>query len=245
MGDGITSVGTIFKMGTTAGALTEVVDLLDFPDLMGSADKIETTTMKDTQRRYRPGLKDPGDMVFNFLYSGMGTGTNWDALKTAEAAGTVYYFAVVFPGGSGFTWSGTVSLSMPGKGIGEALQFAATIMPASAVTPAPGSGGGSQSVPNTLEDLDVTSYAGTTAGDTILAIDPDSAGAGYKYIYLLSDEYIPFGFGEELTGWDDYVSDVTDIATDGETKATVAKVSSTTNLAVGRGIAVLNINQGD
>jgi len=135
MGEGTTSVGTILKMGAAAGTLTEVPDLLDFPDMMGSVDKIETTTMKDIQRRYKPGLKDPGDMKFTFLYSGMGTGTNWADLSAAESAGTVKYFALIFPDGSSFTWSGTVSLSMPGKGIGEALSFVCTILPASAITP--------------------------------------------------------------------------------------------------------------
>lgn len=135
MGTGTTSVGTILKMGATAGTLTEVPDLLDFPDMMGPPDKIEVTTIKDTQRKYKPGLKDPGDMKFTFLFSDMKTGSNWADLAAAETAGTVKYFALVFPDGSSFTWQGTVSLSMPGKGIAEALSFVATIFPASTVTP--------------------------------------------------------------------------------------------------------------
>lgn len=135
MADGLSSIGTVFKMGATTAAMTEVEDLQDFPDMMGTPDTIETTTMKDTQRRYLPGLKDPGDMAFTFLFSGMATGTNWAKLQTAQSAGTTQYFSIVFPGGSGFTWQGKVNLSMPGKGIGEALQFTANITPVGEIEP--------------------------------------------------------------------------------------------------------------
>lgn len=131
--NGLSTIGTILKMGTSASALTEVPDLQDFPDLMGSPDKIETTTMKNTSRTYIPGLKDPGDMAFNFLYSGMGENSNYAKLKAAQDAKTTQYFQLVFPDGSGFAWQGKVSLSVPGKGIGEALQFTANVTPTSEI----------------------------------------------------------------------------------------------------------------
>ena len=131
--DGLSTIGTILKMGAQSSSLTEVPDLQDFPDLMGSPDKIETTTMKNTSRTYIPGLKDPGDMAFNFLYSGMGESTNYAKLKAVQDAKSTQYFQLVFPDGSGFVWQGKVSLSVPGKGIGEALQFTANITPTSEI----------------------------------------------------------------------------------------------------------------
>nr|DAQ88048.1 MAG TPA: tail tube protein [Bacteriophage sp.] len=131
--DGLSTIGTILKMGAQSSSLTEVPDLQDFPDLMGAPDKIETTTMKNTSRTYIPGLKDPGDMAFNFLYSGMGEGTNYAKLKAVQDAKSTPYFQLVFPDGSGFAWQGKVSLSVPGKGIGEALQFTANITPTSEI----------------------------------------------------------------------------------------------------------------
>lgn len=130
---GLSTIGTIFKMGETSESLTEVPDLQDFPDLMGTPNKIETTTMKSTSRTYVPGLKDPGDMAFNFLYSGMEEGTNYATLKSAQDAKSTKYFQLVFPDGSGFAWQGQVALSVPGKGIGEALQFTANITPTSEI----------------------------------------------------------------------------------------------------------------
>lgn len=136
---GTTTVGTILKMGATSAALTEVADLIDFSDMLGSSDKIETTTMKDKARTYKKGLKDPGNMTFTFLYSGMATGTNYATLKAAETSGDVMFFSLVFPDASGYTWSGTVSLSMPGKGVAEALQFVLSIFPETAIAEIAGS----------------------------------------------------------------------------------------------------------
>ena len=119
-----TTIGCILKMEDA-----EVPGLIDFPDMLGSPDKIEVTTQKDTQRKYAQGLLDPGDMPFTFGYEGMGTGTNWATLKTAK--NTEKTFQLVFPDGTGFEWKGTVALSMPGKGVGEALTFTANIAPSS------------------------------------------------------------------------------------------------------------------
>lgn len=131
--DGLSTIGTILKMGAQSSSLTEVPDLQDFPDLMGAPDKIETTTMKNTSRTYIPGLKDPGDMAFNFLYSGMGASSNYAILKTAQDSGATQYFRLEFPDKSGFAWQGKVTLSMPGKGVGEGLQFTANITPTSEI----------------------------------------------------------------------------------------------------------------
>ena len=134
-----TSIGVQLLYGDTADSITNVVaDLKSFPDMIGAPDKIETTTMGDTQRTYQPGLSDPGDMQFIFAFSGMGSGTNWAALSAIESADTAKHWKLRFPDGSAFTWQGKVRLSMPGKGIAEALEFAANISASSeiiAVTP--------------------------------------------------------------------------------------------------------------
>lgn len=129
MEDYQTSIGVVLKMGENAETASEIPGLLDFPDMLGEADKIEVTTMKDKQRKYKPGLSDPGDMAFTFGYEGMKTGTNWATLKGAK--GTDKVFVLLFPDGSGFKWTGGVSLSMPGKGVAEALTFTAKITPSS------------------------------------------------------------------------------------------------------------------
>ena len=60
MEDYQTSIGVILKMGASAEAAAEVPGLLDFPDMLGESDKIDVTTMKDTQRSISPGFPTPG-----------------------------------------------------------------------------------------------------------------------------------------------------------------------------------------
>lgn len=98
MEDYQTSIGVILKMGASAEAAAEVPGLLNFPDMLGESDKIDVTTMKDTQRKYKPGLSDPGDMAFTFGYEGMKTGTNWATLKGAKDADKT--FILLFAGTS-------------------------------------------------------------------------------------------------------------------------------------------------
>ncbi len=138
------TIETVLKVGDE-----EINGLLDFPDMLGESDKIEVTTMKDKQRKYIPGLQDPGDMEFTFLYEGMGTGTNWAKLKTVKNTETPY--SLVFPDGSGFSWKGTNSLSMPGKGVGEALEFKCKITPSTDIEEISAGGVNTQSTETTTE----------------------------------------------------------------------------------------------
>lgn len=120
----LSTIGNSLKMGTEA-----IPGMIDFPDMMGAPDKIEVTTQEDRQRKYVPGLADPGDMAFTFGYEGNGPATNYGKFKAA--AGKEQEFSLLFPDGSGYQWSGVPSLSMPGKGVGEALVFTLSISPTS------------------------------------------------------------------------------------------------------------------
>lgn len=95
--------------------------------------------------------------------------------------------------------------------------------------------------PSVLSELDVTTVAGSVAsGDTVVSIDPASAGDGYKYVYKLgTSAYTSFAYNADLSsGWTDLASGDT-VAAGASTKITVAKVT-TAGLARGRGIAVVN-----
>lgn len=116
------TIGMTFEAGTE-----EIEGMLSFPGMMGKPDKIEVTTQKDTQRKYVPGLKDPGDMDFVFGYEGQGTTSNWAKFKALEGKETEY--KLTFPDGSGFKWLGMVSRSLDGKGIAEASTFTVSITP--------------------------------------------------------------------------------------------------------------------
>lgn len=92
--------------------------------------------------------------------------------------------------------------------------------------------------PSALGELDVTSAAGTGENNTILTIDPSTAGAGFKFVYKLGASYTSFDYDDTLTtGWTELESGDT-VAASTSTKVTVAKVT-TAGKARSRGIAVL------
>lgn len=92
---------------------------------------------------------------------------------------------------------------------------------------------------STLTELDVVTVAGEVAsGDTIVTVDPATAGVGMKYVYKKGTSYETFAFGQDLSAWTDLAADGL-VAAGTSTKITVAKVT-TAGAARGRGIAVIN-----
>lgn len=97
-----------------------------------------------------------------------------------------------------------------------------------------------ESTPSTLGELDVTSAAGSVAvNDTVITIDPATAGSGNKFVYKLgTSTYTSFEYDATLTtGWTEFASGDT-IAASTSTKITVAEVTAD-GRARKRGIAVL------
>lgn len=144
----LSTIGVTFTMNEA-----EVEGMIDFPDFLGSSDKIEVTTQKDKQRKYVPGLLDPGDMPFTFGYEGNSPTTNWGKFKAA--VGEENDYSVTFPDGSGFEWSGGHTLSMPGKGVGEAMVFTLTVAPSSDIEEIP-STAAAQASAQSAEDPEAT-----------------------------------------------------------------------------------------
>lgn len=128
MATGILSKG--IKLGysaTSGGTYTDIPDLQEVPNLGGSAERVDVTTLTDGNYRYINGVKDFGELEFKFLYDNSGATSNYRVLKGLEDAGAVNYFQVSFPDGTKFTFSGQVSTTIDGAGVNAALTFTAAI----------------------------------------------------------------------------------------------------------------------
>lgn len=128
MATGILSKG--IKLGyskTSGGTYTNIPDLQEVPNLGGSAEKVDVTTLADTNYRYINGIQDFGDLEFKFLYDNSGETSNYRILKGLEEAGDVVYFQVEFPDGTKFDFSGQVSTTIEGASVNTALTFTAAI----------------------------------------------------------------------------------------------------------------------
>lgn len=118
-----------YKSGS-ASSYTDLTNLQEIPDIGGSADSVEVTTLEDAAHMYINGLKDYGDSLdFTFLYDK----TQFTTLN--GLSGTVSW-KVTLPGtgGATATFDGESSVSLNGVGVNDAITYTLSIKPNSAIT---------------------------------------------------------------------------------------------------------------
>lgn len=120
----------VLKAGTSAEALEQLVCIKDFPDLGGTPELIETTTLCDEQQTYIQGIKSSDVMEFTANY------TNEDYEKVANLAGEEMYYALEF-GENGkdgvFQWEGAHSVRVSGAGVNEVVEMVISIAPSTPI----------------------------------------------------------------------------------------------------------------
>lgn len=104
-----------------------IPDLQEVPDLGGSAEKVDVTTLADGNYKYINGIKDFGDLEFKFLYSNTGTESNYRICRGLEEAGKVVEWKVEFPDGTSFEFSGEPSTTIDGQSVNSAITFTLNI----------------------------------------------------------------------------------------------------------------------
>jgi hypothetical protein len=123
----ISTLGVTLKMGESAEALEKVVDIKDFPDLIGDPNMLETTTLSDEAVTNIPGIRSSDMLTFTCNY------TKADFTAVNEKANTDLYYSLEFSDGSKFTWQGQHTCGLPGKGVDEVIEFTINIAASTAV----------------------------------------------------------------------------------------------------------------
>jgi hypothetical protein len=131
----------VFLMKSTDGSTYEnLIPIKDFPDLGGSPEMLETTTLSDSMQTYIPGIQSLDALEFSANY----TKEDFDSLKALE--GTELSFAVWFGGTvSGgvvtptgadgkFNFKGQLSVFPVGGGVNEVVGMTITIAPSTPIT---------------------------------------------------------------------------------------------------------------
>lgn len=111
-------------------SFTDLTNLQEIPDLGGSADSVEVTTLDDAAHMYINGLKDYGDSLdFTFLYDK----TQFTTLN--GLSGTISW-KVTFPGTSAatFTFDGESSVKINSVGVNDAITYTLSVKPSTAIT---------------------------------------------------------------------------------------------------------------
>ena len=111
-------------------SFTDLTNLQEIPDIGGSADSVEVTTLDDAAHMYINGLLDYGDSLdFTFLYDK----TQFTALNALT--GTTSW-KVTLPGTSALTASfdGESSVKLNSVGVNDAITYTLSVKPSTAIT---------------------------------------------------------------------------------------------------------------
>lgn len=111
-----------YKSGE-ATSYTKLTNLQDIPELGGTSESIEITTLDDAAHMYTDGILNYGDSLsFTFLYDK----TQFNTLMALE--GSVSW-QVGLPDETTCTFSGTSSVHLAGVGTNAALTYILAIKP--------------------------------------------------------------------------------------------------------------------
>jgi hypothetical protein len=129
----------IFLMMKGETAYEKLIDIKEFPDLGGSPEMLETTTLSDGMQTYIPGIQSLDALEFNCNY----TLAEFKKLKALE--GEEKEYAVWF-GGTGegealtptgsdgkFEFKGKISVFPVGGGVNEVVNMTVTIAPSTPI----------------------------------------------------------------------------------------------------------------
>ena len=130
----------VFLMKKSSDTWSKLIDIKDFPDLGGSPELLETTTLSDKMQTYIPGIQSLDALEFTANY----TKTDYTTLKALEGEETDYavWFGgtesggVVTPNGNDgkFSFKGALSVYASGGGVNEVVDMTITIAPSTPIT---------------------------------------------------------------------------------------------------------------
>jgi hypothetical protein len=117
----LSTYGITLKWGESAEAVEKVVDVKDFPDMLGESEMLETTTLSDSAVTQIPGIRSSDTLTFTCNY------TKADFTAVNSEANKPLYYTLEFSDGSKFAWQGQHTCGLPGKGVNEVVEFTINI----------------------------------------------------------------------------------------------------------------------
>lgn len=108
-------------------AFVDLTNLQEIPDLGGTTESIEITTLADAAHMYTDGLISYGDSIeFKFLYESA-------QFTTLNGLTGEVEWKVTLPGEEACTFKGTASVRLDGVGVNAVLTYTLAIKPSSAM----------------------------------------------------------------------------------------------------------------
>lgn len=124
---GILTKGITLSYKKDGSTYDVIANLQECPELGGTAENVEVTTLADGNKKYIKGIKDFGELAFKFLYDNSGAESNYRIVRGLEEAGNIVEWKVTFPDNTTFAFSGEVTTAIDSAAVNAALTFTATI----------------------------------------------------------------------------------------------------------------------
>lgn len=120
-------MATISKGITLSLGEKALTDLMEIPELGGTAESIEITTLADEAHKYTDGILNYGDSLdFKFLYKK-------EQFTELEGLNDESTWKVSLPDGATCSFSGTSSVRLEGVGVNAVLTYILSIKPSTAM----------------------------------------------------------------------------------------------------------------
>lgn len=120
----ISTAGT-YLMYDVSGTMTELVKIIDYPDMGSTPNKIDTTDLAQLVMKTNIlGLQDAPDLTFKANYSK----ATLSAIKALEGADHDFQLQFGTDGVDGkFDWTGRITVFVTGGGVDEARMMTLTL----------------------------------------------------------------------------------------------------------------------
>ena len=129
-----------FLMKKNASNYEKLVDIKDYPDMMGSPELLEQTTLSDGMQTYIEGIMSSEALEFTINYD-LDTYQTLVAMKGTETEFAVWFGGTesngtVTPTGDEgkFNFKGCLSVRVVGKGVNEVREAIISIAPSTPIT---------------------------------------------------------------------------------------------------------------
>lgn len=119
----VISKGITLSYKTGEGEYVELTNLQEIPDIGGTAEAIDITTLADAAFMYMDGIKNYGDSLeFKFLYEK-------EQFATLNGLEGTNGWKVALPDGAVCEFNGTNSVRLDGVGVNAAITYTLALKP--------------------------------------------------------------------------------------------------------------------